>query len=875
MNIKIIKIISIVLNSFIVIACQPTTSVTPDLSAQSISPTLLPSSPSAPSTPSSTLSTSSSPAASLPSPSLTSLPLSPLSPYQDWAISITKNSLKTPFILMTTEIQGAPLPIGIGLNNKIVYFEKKGSSIFLFEYSNGKILSSSLDTQILLTEFPILSESENQIHFDFKKGMDQIFRLNSIYLGGGVIIANDNVIKINKSFIKKIENKDNNLIINETIRADFPSDYKKIIDDDLNLYTPLTINSVINLALELKIVLMPYKPNATFPIKEKDKYKDKNNFDFYFETHPKIDSSSSSIQTLLMRQNISNNITYYLSKEIPTKYVEAVKEGILYWNKVFNKEIIKVESSWPKNVELNDPGYNLIKWINFSTGNFSYSDISADPMTGEILKSTIYIPSSFAGRSSNYIENLLTKKIITPSFIPNSPASDIRDPRIRNVIINRFILDSIRAIIAHEVGHTLGIKHNFAGNLFSNTTSKTYLSIFDDYILNDNINIDNIKISSTVMDYLSTSDTALLGALIRKQQNQGLAYDKWVINFGYLDLNQTPSEKELKELIFCGDSEQNDPFNVDCKISDRFANPLENIKFNMQEQISELASTFILKFLYLKKSSTIDRMSAISHTSFSPIEDAVKIVNITNNFLNILSDKAKFYFDKKENDFLSDFNDDFNDRENLRKNFLFEGLENIDGFNSIIFDNFTPTTDSTNKYRLPIIENIKQKIKEGIDNLYKSSCTQKEFQKLNLLMESYINILESDLLKLFITNFTKNLNSNSNYLFAISDSKISEFYKGLSKFSEAILFFKKQTTTGFQEYYFNTNLRKEIINLINFNFYPLNKSHKLVLLKHIKEVHLSDLSKKNELINDLSISNEIKQKITDQIIFEKELFFPL
>ncbi|MBF0360239.1 MAG: zinc-dependent metalloprotease [Oligoflexia bacterium] len=777
----------------------------------------------------------------------------PMAPYQDWAISINKNSLKLPFLLMATEIQGAPLPIGVGLNNKIVYFERKGNSIYLFEYNNGKMFTTSLDNKILLTEFSIIEEDENRIHFDFKNGMDQIFHLDSIYLRSGAVIPNENIIKITKGFIKKIESKGEKLIVSESIRADFPSGYKKIIEDDS---TDVNTPNIRNLAMEIKFAFIPYKPNAIFPIKEKNilsnLFNAFENFNPYFETNPKIDSDTGTINNLLIRQNIFNNniITYYLKKdEIPAKYLGAIKDGINYWNKVFNKEIIKIEFyTNDSNIEIADPGYNIIKWINFSVGQFAYTNLSADPMTGEILNSTIYIPSSFASRSANIIESMLAQK------------SNLRDPRVRASIVSRFVLDSIRTIIAHEVGHTLGIRHNFAGNLSSNITHQNYSAILDDYLMNDNIPLD-IKITSTVMDYLATNDYALIGALIRKY-NSVLDYDKLVVNIGYLNNKEIIKEiidNELSSIFYCGDFEVKDIFYSDCKANDRFAHPLSNIKYDLAEQTNNLAYDFLFNFSYLRNPSANDRTSAIAKTPFHPQSDANKLISIIANFLRIISEKSDFNFLKDDN------LEESSIISNKRKNFLQIGLKDIDGFKSILFENFTPKIN--NKYSLPIVDIIRLKIKQGIEQSYKNNCKEKELQKLMGIFDSYTKVLEQELLFAFIQNLP------SNSLTFTSEQDANDFYTGLGQFCEKILFAKHATPLAYSyfEYYFKSNLRKEIIKLLNFSFYPLNKSLQTSTIKRVQELFQNELTIKNEMLNDGRYSHEIKQKINDQILFDREL----
>src|SRR5690606_25530150 len=95
------------------------------------------------------------------------------------------------------------------------------------------------------------------------------------------------------------------------------------------------------------------------------------------------------------------------------------------------------------------------------------------------------------------------------------------------------ISDSLRVLVAHEVGHILGLKHNFASSLTSTIPASESVEAFRRYLIDDDIDSAAV-VASSVMDYNSALDDILIGAMIRKinKHKSAFTYDHKMM--GYL-----------------------------------------------------------------------------------------------------------------------------------------------------------------------------------------------------------------------------------------------------------------------------------------------------------------------------------------------------
>ncbi len=145
-------------------------------------------------------------------------------------------------------------------------------------------------------------------------------------------------------------------------------------------------------------------------------------------------------------------IVYYLDPGIPEPVMTALKEGASWWNQAYEaagyKDAFQVKVL-PEGADPMDVRYNVINWIHRATRGWSYGSSVVDPRTGEIIKGHVTL-GSLRVRQDYLIALGLT--------------SPFKDGSTDTTAQQEMALDRIRQLSAHEVGHTLGIAHNFAAS---------------------------------------------------------------------------------------------------------------------------------------------------------------------------------------------------------------------------------------------------------------------------------------------------------------------------------------------------------------------------------------------------------------------------
>jgi hypothetical protein len=250
-------------------------------------------------------------------------------------------------------------------------------------------------------------------------------------------------------------------------------------------------------------------------------------------------------------------ITFWLEKTIPYAYRKPIRDGIEEWNKAFEKAgfVNAIEVRQQEDADDWDPEdirYNTFRWITANAG-FAMGPSRVNPHTGQILDADVIFDADFLQFWKREYETFTAEGIAARTGGPldlksyqeqlrkNGPDSTIRcdlhsglarqfalgatvlATRSTNPAdLERLVTQGLKEVTMHEIGHTLGLRHNFKAS--------TVLSIEE---INDTSKTSQTGLTGSVMDYAPAN-------LMPKDTAQGDffsttigPYDTWAIEYGY------------------------------------------------------------------------------------------------------------------------------------------------------------------------------------------------------------------------------------------------------------------------------------------------------------------------------------------------------
>jgi hypothetical protein len=204
-------------------------------------------------------------------------------------------------------------------------------------------------------------------------------------------------------------------------------------------------------------------------------------------------------------------IVYYLDPGTPEPVRSALLDGARWWNQAFeaagytNAFQVKM---LPEDVDPLDIRYNVVQWVHRSTRGWSYGGSVVDPRTGEIIKGHVSLGSLRVKQ-----DYLIATGLLNPFATGEESEEAIQ-----------MALARLRQLSAHEIGHTLGLAHNYSASMDGR---------------------------ASVMDYPHPKIDIVDGKLdLTNAYDQKIgAWDKMAILYGYQDIAKADEAKMLADIV--------------------------------------------------------------------------------------------------------------------------------------------------------------------------------------------------------------------------------------------------------------------------------------------------------------------------------------
>jgi len=222
-----------------------------------------------------------------------------------------------------------------------------------------------------------------------------------------------------------------------------------------------------------------------------------------------------------------NPIVYYVDPATPKQWVPYIIAGINDWNEAFKSAGFKnaiIGKAWPENdttMSLEDARYKVVRYFASETAN-AYGPNIHDPRSGEILQ-------SYVGWYHNVMQLLHDWYMIQAG-----PS----DPRARKMKFSDELMGTlIRFVSSHEVGHTLGLRHNMGSSSLTPVEK-----------LRDKKWVEAHGHTNSIMDYarfnyVAQPEDSIGEAGLMPRIND---YDKWAIKWGYTYTGESDDEQDRK-----------------------------------------------------------------------------------------------------------------------------------------------------------------------------------------------------------------------------------------------------------------------------------------------------------------------------------------
>lgn len=500
-------------------------------------------------------------------------------------VVIKKSALNKEFLLSVNMLAQAPTPSFSSLQSRVISFIQRDRNVYILDVTgNNRVGDGNIPQNLLIAQLPVIKESASDLEVDFNAGMNQVFTVGDMFASddseGSAEDFKMEVAKVNISYLDEVTLNDTALFIRQVTQLEDEDGLKPV---------------------EVRYQIKPYQPDPSFEPVESPGFGRVG----YFEANPILKPDGTTV-IYAMKWNEKKKIKFSISANTPEKYRELFKNSLLYWNKTFGSDVIEVSQLEDKSITAPNFDKNIIQWVDWDEAGFAFADAHVDPRSGEVTSAQIFMPSGFfkmaGARRVRVAEAAHQKAFGIKGFksstlcrrnLSNDLANKESDIDVSDEAMQKAIEDYVYEVVAHELGHVLGLRHNFAGSLAATYDFKDRKEVVLSYFKNKKAP-EGVVTSNSVMEYSRFEESAINGDLFRNG-GAALAYDQMAMDKLYKGI-KPPSENRP---LFCTDSDLESY--QDCKQGDAGKSGISAVAGAYKAELNAMAARMINRYIALTK----------------------------------------------------------------------------------------------------------------------------------------------------------------------------------------------------------------------------------------------------------------------------------
>ena len=410
---------------------------------------------------------------------------------------------------------------GTAAGTQIVRFERRGDKVYLKLVEHSMRAASDDEVKIgvaansvdpIIAAYPVLAEGKDKSAVVDVSSLftsdPQDFSVKSVVGGNGV--------DANRSYVDKIKAYPENIETTSTLTFNKSS---RTINFGSFVYT-IPGNSSTTAVVRYSLVALPEKPMMGRLKDSRIGY-----FTQAFTEYGRAENRAMA-REYIDRFRLEKKdpgaalsepvkpIVFYLAREVPSKWRAAMKKGVEQWNVAFEQAgfknailckdapSLKDDPDW----DAEDARYSVIRWAPSTTANAMGPSVQ-DPRSGETISAHIIVWHNILDLVQNW-------------YFVQAAAIDPKAAKLP--LSDALTADLVEYVVAHEVGHTLGLEHNMKAS-----SAYTVAQLRDPKFTAEN------GVSPSIMDYSRFNYVAQPGDGVTRTISAVGPYDRFAIEYGY------------------------------------------------------------------------------------------------------------------------------------------------------------------------------------------------------------------------------------------------------------------------------------------------------------------------------------------------------